>query len=232
MVNAPVPIAQPIVNPAASTTAPVLVAGGAPDPMPPPPPGSAPGSVMDFDNMSIGGSSTTSIPSEQNHAPHLQVLNGGFHLPDLTSLTDTVTYEMWKNTIGFFHLSGCTDELIMPIMYQSIKGDMALDIMTHRPHMNLCELITHLNNNSGVMSDEDTLMKELYTIKQGPKEPVKCFDTQISYAMMRLAVVFPHAMHMERGNQEDLLSEWATPQPQVHSGLGNVPGWRQMSDDL
>ena len=41
--------------------------------------------------------------------------------------------EMWKNTIGFFHLSGCTDELIMPITYQSIKGDVALDIMTHGP---------------------------------------------------------------------------------------------------
>ena len=44
------------------------------------------------------------------------------------------------------------------------------------------------------MSDEDTLMKELYTIKQGPKEPIKHFDTQISYAMIRLAVAFPHAM--------------------------------------
>ena len=71
MVNAPAPIAQPIVNPAAPTTAPMLVAGGAPDPMPPPPPGSAPGSAMDFDNMSIGGSSTASIPLVQNHAPCL-----------------------------------------------------------------------------------------------------------------------------------------------------------------
>ena len=47
------------------------------------------------------------------------------------------------------------------------------------------------------MSDEDTLMKELYTIKQGPKESVKCFDTWISYTMMRLAVAFPHTMPME-----------------------------------
>ena len=82
----------------------------------------------------------------------------------------------------------------MPITYQSIKGDVELDIVNHRPHMNLCELITQLNNNFGVMSDEDTLMKELYTIKQGPKEPVKHFDTQIGYAMMRLAVAFLHAM--------------------------------------
>ena len=48
---------------------------------------------------------------------------------------------MWKNTIGFFHLSGRTDELIMPIAYQSIKGHVALDIVTHGPHMNLYELI-------------------------------------------------------------------------------------------
>ena len=66
---------------------------------------------------------------------------GRFHLPDLTSLMDTMAYEMWKNTIGFFHLSGRTDELIMPITYQSIKGDVALDIVTHGPHMNLWELI-------------------------------------------------------------------------------------------
>ena len=101
---------------------------------------------------------------------------------------------MWKNTIGYFHLSRHTDELIMPIAYQSIKGDMALEIVTHGPHLNLRKLITQLDNNFGVVSDEDTLMKELYTIKQGPKEPVKHFDTQISYAMMRLAAVFLHAM--------------------------------------
>ena len=82
----------------------------------------------------------------------------------------------------------------MPIAYQSNKGDVALDIMTHGPHMNLCKLIAQLDNNFGVMSNEDTLMKELYTIKQGPKEPMKCFDTQIGYAMMRLAAAFPHTM--------------------------------------
>ena len=114
---------------------------------------------------------------------------------------DTMAYEMWKNTIGFFHLSGRTDELIMPITYQSIKGDVALDIMTHGPHMNLCELIACLNNNFGVVSDEDTLMKELYTIKQGTKESVKCFDTHISYAMMRLAATFPHAMPTEQAEE-------------------------------
>ena len=153
--------------------------------------------MADFDNMSVSGSSTSSASSGQGHAPCPWIPTGGFHLPDLTSLTDTVAYEMWKNTIGFFHLSGHTDELIMPIAYQSIKGDVALDIMTHGPHMNLCELITHLDNNFGVMSDEDTLMKELYTIKQGTKESVKCFDTHIGYMMMRLATAFPHAMPME-----------------------------------
>ena len=110
---------------------------------------------------------------------------------------DTVAYEMWKNTISFFHLSGHTDELIMPIMYQSIKGDVVLDIVTHGPHMNLCELIACLDNNFGVVSDEGTLMKELYTIKQGTKESVKHFDTRIGYLMMRLAAAFPHAMLTE-----------------------------------
>ena len=47
------------------------------------------------------------------------------------------------------------------------------------------------------MSNEDTLMKEFYTIKQGTKESVKCFNTQTSYAMMRLAAAFPHAMPTE-----------------------------------
>ena len=89
----------------------------------------------------------------------------------------------------------------MPIAYQSIKGDVALDIVTHGPHMNLHELITHLNNNFGVVSDEDTLMKELYTIKQGTKELVKCFNTHISYAMMRLAAAFPHTMPAEQAEE-------------------------------
>ena len=74
---------------------------------------------------------------------------------------------------------------------------MALDIITHRSHMNLHELITQLNNNFGIVSDADTLMRELYTIKQGPKEPVKCFNTQIGYVMVRLAMAFPHAMPVE-----------------------------------
>ena len=159
------PTPTPVANPVALATAPVIAAGGPPDPSPPPPPGSEPGSMADLDNMSVSGSSTSSASWGRGCAPHPQIPTDGFHLPDLTSLMDTVAYEMWKNAIGFFHLSGCTDELIMPIMYQSIKGDVALDIMTHGPHMNLCELITHLNNNFGVVSDEDTLMKELYTIK-------------------------------------------------------------------
>ena len=40
MVNAPMPIAQPVANPVAPATALVLVTGEAPDPLPPPPPGS------------------------------------------------------------------------------------------------------------------------------------------------------------------------------------------------
>ena len=196
-----IPTPTPEVNPVLPAVAPVIAAGGPPDPSPPPPPGSGPGSVADFNNMSVSRSSTSSVSSGRGRAPWPRIPTGGFHLPDLTSLTDTVAYEMWKNTIGFFHLSGCTDELIMPITYQSIKGDVALDIMTHGPHMNLRELIACLDNNFGVVSDEDTLMKELYTIKQGTKESVKHFDTRIGYMMMRLAAAFPHAMPAERAEE-------------------------------
>ena len=191
----------PVVSPVAPAAAPVIVAGGPPDLLPPPPPGSEPGSIADFDNMSVSRSSTSSASSGRGCAPRPWIPTGRFHLPDLTSLMDTIAYEMWKNTIGFFHLSGCTDELIMSITYQSIKGDVALDIVTHGPHMNLCELIACLNNNFGVVSDEDTLMKELYTIKQGTKESVKCFDTHIGYVMMRLAAAFLHAMPAERAEE-------------------------------
>ena len=195
------PTPTPVANPVAPATALVIVAGGPPDPLPPAPPGSEPGSMADFNNMSVIGSSTSSASSERGRAPCPWIPTGGFHLPDLTSLMDTITYETWKNTIGFFHLSGRTDELIMPIAYQSIKGDVALDTVTHGPHMNLCELIAHLNNNFGVISNDDTLMKELYTIKQGAKESVKRFDTCISYMMMRLATAFPHAMPAERAEE-------------------------------
>ena len=201
LAGATIPTPTPVANPVAPATALVIVAGGPPDPSLPPPPGSEPGSIADFDNMSVSRSSTSSALSGRGCAPCPWVPTGGFHLPDLTSLTDTIAYEMWKNTIGFFHLSGRTDELIMPITYQSIKGDVALDIMTHGPHMNLQELITHLNNNFGVVSNEDTLMKELYTIKQGTKESVKCFDTRIGYVMMRLAAAFPHTMPTERAEE-------------------------------
>ena len=194
MASTPILTAPPAANPVAPATALVLMAGGPPDSLPAPAAGSELGSAADFDNMSVSRYSTSSASSVRGCPPHPWVPTGGFHLPDLTSLTDTMAYEMWKNTISFFHLSGHTDELIMPIAYQSIKGDVALDIVTHGPHMNLHELITQLNNNFGVMPDEDTLMKELYTIKQGTKESVKCFDTQISYAMMKLAAAFPHTM--------------------------------------
>ena len=196
MVNTPAPTAQPVGDPFGPPQAPVVVVGGALDPMPPPLLGfvQGRGPVIDLNNMSVGDSLVSSVPSVQAPGQCQQVPGGGFHLPDLISLTDTITYDMWKNTIGYFHLSGCMDELIMPVMYQSIKGDMALDIVTYGPHLNLHKLITCLNNNFGVMSNEDTLMKELYTIKQGPKEPVKLFNTWIGYAMMRLATAFLHAM--------------------------------------
>ena len=69
MANAPIPFAQPVVNPVAPVAALVLVAGGAPDPLPPPPPGSEPGSAVDFDNMSVSRSSTTSASSVWGRAP-------------------------------------------------------------------------------------------------------------------------------------------------------------------
>ena len=133
---------------------------------------------------------------------------------------------MWKNTIGFFILSGCTDKLIMPIAYQSIKGDVALDIMTHGPDMNLHELIAQLDNNFRVMSDEDTLMKELYDIKQGTKESVKCFDTHISYVMMRLAAAFPHAMPTEQA-EETRKTHFLS---RLHPNLKSALAWEMCLD--
>ena len=114
----------------------------------------------------------------------------------------------------------------MPIVYQSIKGDVALDIVTHGPHMNLCELITQLNNNFGVMSNEDTLMKELYTIKQGTKESVKHFDTHISYMMMRLAAAFPHAMPTEQA-EETRKTRFLS---RLHPNLKSALAWEMCLD--
>ena len=125
------------------------------------------------------------------------------------------------------------DELIMPIVYQSIKGDVALDIVTHGPHMNLCDLIARLDNNFGVVSDEDTLMKELYTIKQGTKESVKRFNTCIGYTMMRLAAAFPHAMPTERRKKQEKLISLAGYAPTLNPPcLGNVPRRGRSADDL
>ena len=56
-------------------------------------------------------------------------------------------------------------------------------------------------------------MKELYTIKQGTKESVKCFNTQISYMMMRLAAAFPHTMP----------AEWAEETRKTHFLSGLCP---------
>ena len=110
VVNIPMPATQPIaVQPVVPPQAPMVVAGGAPNTTSPPPPRSIQGGglMSDFDNESIWGLSTASAPSVQAHEPCQWVLNGGFHLPDITSLTDTVAYEMWKNNIGYFHLSRC-----------------------------------------------------------------------------------------------------------------------------
>ena len=96
LANATIPTPTPVANPVAPAAASVIVAGGPPDPSPPPPPGSEPGSIADFDNMSVSRSSTSSASSGRGCAPHPWIPTGGFHLPDLTSLTDTITYEMWK----------------------------------------------------------------------------------------------------------------------------------------
>ena len=78
--NAPIPIPQPVANPIAPVTALVLVTGGAPDPLPPPPSGSEPGSTVDFDNISISRSFTTSASSIQ-----------GLHLVHKSQLVDSIS---------------------------------------------------------------------------------------------------------------------------------------------
>ena len=64
-----------------------------------------------------------------------------------------------------------------------------------------------LDDSFGVVSDEDTLTKELYSIQQGAKESVNHYDTCIGYAMIRLTVAFLNAIPPERSrrNQEVLL---------------------------
>ena len=64
-----IPTPTPIANPVLPAAAPVIAAGGPPDLSPPPPPGSGPGSVADFDNMSVSRSSTSSASSGRGHAP-------------------------------------------------------------------------------------------------------------------------------------------------------------------
>ena len=162
-----------------------------------------PGSVnssgvgLDIDNVSLPEASELSIQSlGQEHAP-----GGRFSLPKLSSLTDTVTYKMWKNTIGFFHLIGRTNKIVMLVAYQPIVGDMAHHIITQGPHLSFPQLIAHLDSTFGVVTDEDMLIKELYTIKQGPQESVICFDTRIGYWMMRLAAMFLEVIPPERSEE-------------------------------
>ena len=79
MASITIPTPTPVVNPVAPATAPVIVVGGPPDPSPPPPPGSEPGSVADFDNMSVD------LPPPQ----HPQY--GGMHLTHGSQLVDSTS---------------------------------------------------------------------------------------------------------------------------------------------
>ena len=128
VVNAPALITQPIANPAAPITAPMLVAGR--------------GNLI-IHHLHLLGlhqvlrlilticplADCPLLPHCQyrGRAPHPQVLTGGFHLPDLTSLTDTVAYENVEEYYWLLPLEvGALMNLIMPITYQSIKGDVGM----------------------------------------------------------------------------------------------------------
>ena len=80
---------------------------------------------------------------------------------------NTMAYKLWKNTIRYFQLSGRQDDLLIPITYQSMEADVAHMVLTFRLQLNLCQLISHLDDSFRVISDEHTLTKELYSIKQG-----------------------------------------------------------------
>ena len=87
------------------------------------------------------------------------------------------------------------------------------------------------------MSDEDTLMKELYTIKQGTKESVKCFDTQIGYAMMRVAVAFPHTMPAEQAEETRKTHFLSRQHPNLKSALAwemclDGGGWQMTYEEI
>ena len=58
--------------------------------------------------------------------------------------------------IGYFHLSGRPDDLIMPVTYQSMEGDVAHLVLTFRLQLNLHQLISWLDDSFAVMSNEDT----------------------------------------------------------------------------
>ena len=84
--------------------------------------------------------------------------------------------------------------------------------MTHGPHMNLCELITWLDNNIGVMSEKDS-NKGIVHHQTGPQGICKAFrypdwlcDDEVGRSIPTC-----HACGMSRRNQEDPLPGWAMP---------------------
>ena len=95
-------------------------------------------------------------------------------------------------------------------MYQSIKGDVALDNVTHRPHMDLHKLIAHLDNNFGVVSDEGSVHHQAGP--QGTFEALQ-YPDQLCDDEVGHGICTCHACRMSRRNQEDLLSEQGMPQP-------------------
>ena len=70
-------------------------------------------------------------------------------------------------------------------------------------------------------------MKELYTIKQCPKEPVKHFDTWIGYVMMRLAAAFPHVMPTEWAEETRKTHFLSGLHPNLKSALAWKCAWME-----
>ena len=112
---------------------------------------------------------TDSVVSYNPEGHPLRLPGGGFTLPKLISLIDKVAFNVWKNTIGYFCSWGRPNHLIMPVAYQSLQGNVALLAVTLGPNLTLHELVAGLDDSFDIVSDEDTLTKELYSIQQGNK---------------------------------------------------------------
>ena len=168
---------------------------------PPPPPPPVAGLVHSAPAFDLESIDSGSVVSFQQGGTPAQIPGGGFTLPKLTSLTDKVVYDVWKNAIRYFQLGDHPHNVIQPITNQFLQDDVAQLAATLGPNLILHERTAGLDESLGIVSDKDTLIKELYSIQQGPKESVNCYATRIGYAMIKLTATLLNAVSLERSDE-------------------------------